>query len=117
MFLIRLLKWKEELNRTPLLMQEVFHVHCWFISVTLALFGVMTWRFAAEMIAHEPCRWLAAGIGLFWMLRTVLQFAYYSSSHWRGLPGRTIIHIALLVIYGGFATIYLWAGFHGGGHL
>ena len=114
LFLIRILEWREDLARMPLLLREVFHVHCWFISVTLTLFAVMTWRFAGEMTTSAACRWLAAGIGLFWALRTVLQVAYYSSSHWRGQKGRTAIHIALLIIYGGFALVYLTAGFVGG---
>jgi hypothetical protein len=111
LFLVPLLNWKEKLARAPLLLREVFQVHAWFISVTLALFGLLTWRFAAElaMRANAIGVWLAAGIGIFWVIRTVLQIVYYSSSHWRGQLGRTVIHIVLLIIYGGMATIYLWA--------
>ncbi|MBI4657552.1 MAG: hypothetical protein HY735_01675 [Verrucomicrobia bacterium] len=112
--LIRILGWREDLARMPLLVRQVFHVHCWFISVTLTLFAVMTWRFAGEFSTNAVCRWLAAGIGLFWALRTVLQATYYSSSHWRGQTGRTAIHAALLAIYGGFATVYAMAAFGGG---
>lgn len=107
--LVRLLDWKRDLAQMPLLLREVFHVHMWFISVTLLIFGVITWRFAPEM-AHggaEICRWLAAGIGSFWAIRAVLQITYYSSSHWRGNIGRTLAHMALLLTYGGFAAIYL----------
>jgi len=113
LFLIRLLKWRDELDRTPLLLREVFQIHVWFISITLAIFGVMTWRFAVEIASgqNEVAQWLAAGIGLFWGIRTVLQVTYYSSSHWRGLPGRTMAHFALLIVYGGFTGLYLWAAF------
>src|SRR5436190_23352684 len=78
LFLVRLLGWRDELERMPLLVREVFVVHAWFISVTLAIFGVLTWRFAPEFAipSHEVFRWLAAGIGLFWALRTVLQITY-----------------------------------------
>ena len=107
LFLARILGWKADLDRAPQLLREVFHVHAWFISLTLTIFAIMTWRFAAEMRTNPACRWLAAGIGLFWALRTILQITYYSSSHWRGLPGRTLIHITLLLIYGGFAVLYL----------
>jgi len=107
LFLARILGWKADLDRAPQLLREVFHVHAWFISLTLTIFAIMTWRFAAEMRTNPACRWLAAGIGLFWALRTILQITYYSSSHWRGLPGRTLIHIMLLLIYGGFAVLYL----------
>ena len=113
LLLVPLLKWKQDLARTPLLLREVFQVHAWFISVTLTIFGLLTWRFVGELAAHanQIGIWLAAGIGIFWAIRTVLQVTYYSSSHWRGQPGRTAIHIVLLFVYGGMAAIYLWAAF------
>jgi hypothetical protein len=113
LFLVPLLKWKEDLARVPVLLREVFQVHAWFISVTLTIFGLLTWRFAGGLAANRDAIgvWLAAGIGVFWAIRTVLQVTYYSSSHWRGQFGRTVIHILLLFIYGGMAAIYLWAAF------
>lgn len=111
LFLVRLLGWRPDLERMPLLIREVFVVHAWFISVTLAIFGAVTMRFAPEFAAasHEVFRWLAAGIGFFWALRTVLQVTYYSSSHWKGRTDRTIIHILALATYGGFAAAYITA--------
>ncbi|EEF61088.1 hypothetical protein [Pedosphaera parvula] len=114
LFLVRLIKWKVELGRMPLLIREVFHVHSWFISVTLTIFAVMTLRFAGEMsshVANSVYRWLAGCIGIFWGFRTILQVAYYSSSHWRGNIRRIWIHIALLFMYGGFAVAYLISAF------
>jgi len=107
LFLVRLLDWKADLDRLPLLLREVFHVHCWFISITLGIFGVMTLRFADAMAAssNETCRWLTAGIGIFWAIRTVLQVTYYSSGHWHGRPVRTAMHVALLATYGGLALV------------
>jgi hypothetical protein len=115
LFLIRMMKWREELARSPLLLREVYQVHVWFISITLAIFGVMSLRFAGEMASgqNDLARWLAAAIGLFWAIRTVLQIAYYSSSHWRGQVWRTIAHVTLLVMYGGMAVVYLWVAFGG----
>jgi len=86
LFLVRLFNWRADLLRAPLLLREVFQVHAWFISITLTVFATMTWRFAKEFAGRtDPmCQWLAAGIGIFWAIRTVLQGAYYSSSHWRG---------------------------------
>ena len=113
LFLVRLMRWKEDVARMPLLLREVFHVHAWFISVTLTIFGAITWRFASDMSAgtNPVLRWLATGIGLFWGIRTVLQVTYYSSSHWRRQPTRTFIHVLLLFLYGGFASVYLWSAF------
>ena|SRR5687767_12337456 len=113
LFLVRVLDWRAEVERMPLLVREVFTVHAWFISATLAIFGAITLRFAGDFAAasHEVFRWLACGIGSFWAFRTVLQITYYSSSHWRGKTGRTITHIVLLALYGGFAAAYLSAAF------
>ena len=112
----RIMGWKEDLERMPLLIREVHQVHAWFISVTLLIFATITWRFSGDFAtgAEPICRWLAAGIGLFWALRVVIQVAYYSSSHWRRKTGRTAIHIALLLIYGEFAAAYLLAAFRSG---
>src|SRR5882762_10572027 len=78
LFLVPLLKWKEDLAQAPLLLREVFHVHAWFISVTLTIFGLITWRFAAEIASHPNAigRWLAASVGIFWAIRTILQITY-----------------------------------------
>jgi uncharacterized membrane protein YqjE len=113
LFLVRLLGWQADLRQMPLLLREVFQVHAWFISVTLAIFAGMTFRFAAEMAGGSvaACRWLAGAIGCFWTIRTALQVTYYSSSHWRGNTRRTIAHAALLLLYGGFAGLYLYASF------
>jgi hypothetical protein len=107
----RLLKWNEPLERMPLLLRQVFWVHAWFVSLVLAIFAVLTWRFAPEMAggSDAACAWLAAGIGLVWGLRTLAQVAYYSPVHWRGNPGRTVIHVFLFVVYGGMSVSYLVA--------
>ena len=113
LWLVRLLDWKADLDRMPLLLREVFHVHCWFISITLAIFGLTTLRHADAMAesSNEVCRWLTAGIGIFWAIRTVLQVTYYSGSHWRGRPVRTAMHVALLATYGGLALVYSLSAF------
>ncbi|MEW6160385.1 MAG: hypothetical protein AB1813_23365 [Verrucomicrobiota bacterium] len=109
--LVRIMGWKPDLDQLPLLIREVFYVHSWFISITLVLFGIFTWRFAIEMESNLACRWLAAGIAFFWFFRTLLQVGYYSSSHWRGQPGRTVIHGTLLIAYGALSAIYACAAF------
>jgi hypothetical protein len=113
----RLLGWEADLDRAPLLMREVFHVHSWFISFTLLIFAVLTWRFAPEFAtgALPMASWLAGGIAAFWLFRMILQFAYYSSSHWRGRIGRTIIHVCCLLVYGGMGVVYLTAALGGVG--
>lgn len=109
----RLLHWQQDLAGLPLLLREVFTVHKWFITLTLLIFGVITLRFAASLASGdlELGRWLAAGIGIFWAVRTGIQWLYYDWSHWRGKAGRTVIHWTLTLAYGGCAVVYLFAAF------
>jgi hypothetical protein len=111
LFLIRIMNWRRDLDTMPLLIREVFQIHVYFISITLAIFGAVTWRFAAEIAnaAHPICVWLAMGIGAFWAVRSVMQWSHYSAIHWRGDRIRTLIHWTLFLGYGAFAALYFAA--------
>jgi hypothetical protein len=114
-FLIRIMKWQRDLASAPLLIREVFQIHIYFISITLAIFGALTWRFAGEIAtgAHPLCVWLAIGIGAFWAVRSVMQWSHYSAVHWRGDKVRTAIHWMLFGGYGAFAAVYFTAAGRG----
>jgi uncharacterized membrane protein YidH (DUF202 family) len=113
LFLIRIMEWKPDLDRMPLLIREVFRIHVVFISITLLIFGALTWRFAPEIArtASPLAIWLAVAIGLFWFVRSIMQWLHYSASHWRGNTLRTAVHWALFLGYGAMATVYLAAAF------
>ena len=109
LFLVRIMKWERDLVSAPLLIREVFQIHIYFISITLAIFGALTWRFAHDFAtgAQPICVWLAAGIGVFWAVRSLMQWSHYSTVHWRGDLLRTVIHWMLFLGYGALATVYL----------
>jgi hypothetical protein len=113
LFLIRIMKWKPDLDRAPLLIREIFRIHVVFISITLSIFAALTWRFAHEIAstASPLAIWLAVAIGLFWLVRSAMQWSHYSTGHWRGDPLRTVIQWALFLGYGAMATVYLAAAF------
>lgn len=113
LFLIRIMNWKPDLDRAPLLIREVFRIHCFFISITLSIFAVLTWRFVHEIATASSALaiWLAAGIGIFWLVRAIMQWSHYSTSHWRGRLDRTVIHWILFFGYGAFAAVYFTAAF------
>ena len=111
LFLVRIMNWRRDLDAMPLLIREVFQIHVYFISITLAIFGAITWRFAAEIAnaAHPICVWLAIGIGAFWAIRSIMQWSHYSAVHWRADRIRTLIHWTLFLGYGAFAAVYFAA--------
>lgn len=110
--LVRIMHWERDVERMPLLIREVFHIHAQFISITLVIFSVLTWRFAGEFATAEMplAVWLAISIGIFWGVRSAMQWLHYSSVHWRGNPARTAVHWALFLGYGTLAAVYLIAG-------
>ena len=113
--LIRIMNWEPDLARAPLLIREVFHIHVHFISITLTIFGVLTWRFARDIAtAATPLAvWLAISIAIFWGVRSIMQWLHYSPVHWRGDRTRTAIHWALLLGYGALSVVYLVAAGRG----
>jgi hypothetical protein len=115
LFLVRIMKWRSDLAGAPLLIREVFRIHIYFISITLGIFGALTWRFAGDMAtAAQPlCVWLTIGIGAFWAIRSVMQWSHYSVVHWRGDWRRTVIHWTLFLGYGAFAAVYFAAASRG----
>lgn len=112
LFLERLLGWGDDLAKMSPLVRDVFHVHKYFISITLLIFGVITLGFADELAvgSNDLGRWLALGIAFFWAVRAVMQWAYYSWDHWKGQPGRIAVHLILTGCYGGCALVYFYAG-------
>jgi hypothetical protein len=111
LFLVRIMNWRRDLNTMPLLIREVFQIHIYFISITLVIFAVLTWRFARELAtgANPLGVWFALGIGAFWTVRSVMQWSHYSAIHWRGNRLRTLIHWTLFLGYGAFAAVYFAA--------
>src|SRR3989440_12479050 len=107
LFLIRIMKWKSDLERAPLIIREVFRIHVVFISITLSIFAALTWRFAYEIArASSPLTiWLAVAIGLFWLVRSAMQWLHYSPSHWRGDALRAGVHLGLFLGCGAMATV------------
>ena len=111
--LVRLMNWRSDLERMPLLIREVFGVHLIFITITVATFAVLTWRFASDLAtrANPMALWLAAAIGIFWATRSLLQWTHYSSIHWRGDRTRTALHWLLFFGYGSLGLLYFAAAF------
>jgi hypothetical protein len=109
--LVRILDWHEDIERLSPLVRQVFHIHAFFVSLTLLIFATLTWRFADVMAtgSERTAAWLAGAIALFWGIRTAMQWFYYSPSHWRGRPGRTVIHWTLTFVYGAMTLVYVVA--------
>jgi membrane protein YdbS with pleckstrin-like domain len=107
----RRLQWKEEAARMSRLNEQMFHVHTFFVCLTLALFGAWTLILADAMVRGEQ-RWLSGGIALFWFCRLLAQIFVYDSALWRGKRFETSVHILFLLLWCFLSGIYTVAALH-----
>ncbi|MFT3678581.1 MAG: hypothetical protein QM781_21975 [Chitinophagaceae bacterium] len=94
-------EWKKELKPLSLINRQMMYVHTFFIGFTVALMGLLCLILPHELLETKLGKYIAAGLCLFWLLRCLIQFFYYSPALWRGKRFETIIHLffSLLWIY------------------
>ena len=92
--------WREEMSRLSLVNRQIFQVHSVFLVLTLALFSALLLTCARALV--EPTRLSRAvllGLTIFWGLRMVMQWGFYSSELWRGHRFNTVAHYVFSVTW------------------
>jgi hypothetical protein len=104
----RRLKWKEDLAQLTTLNRKIMWVYGGFTVYTIAAFGAMTLALHSELMRGEHAALaLASFIGLYWLLRIVVDFAYYSHQDWpRGTAFR-LGHVLLTSLFVFLSSSYL----------
>lgn len=108
--------WREEMARLSLVNRQIFQVHTVFLVLILALFSILLLTCARELL--EPTRLSRAmllGLTIFWGLRMVVQWCFYSSELWRGHRFNTIVHVAFSVLWVYLTSVFaaaLWVNLH-----
>jgi hypothetical protein len=100
LFVPRHLGWREDLQRISLVNRQIFEVHAIFLVQTLALMSALLLTSADALL--EPTRLARAvlvGLTLFWGLRMLMQWFYYSPATWRGQPFNTVMHVVFSVTW------------------
>ena len=84
-FLPAKLRYRENLSRVSPIIRQIFVVHSAYIVGVVLLFAALTFGFAGELASgHGLGRFLAAAIGLFWLMRVPVQLLYYDATLRRG---------------------------------
>jgi len=99
--------WREEMARLSLLNRQVFQAHSIFLVLTLGLFSALLLT-CAEALA-EPTRLARAvliGLTIFWGLRLLMQFFFYSPRIWRGHRLNTVMHVVFSAIWIYFTALF-----------
>jgi len=85
--------WREELSRVSLLNRQIFQAHTVFIVLLIALMSALFLTCAEALL--EPTRLSRAvltGLTIFWGLRMLMQWFFYSPRVWRGNRFNTTMH-------------------------
>jgi len=115
LLLPRVCGWRRELSGVDPLLRDIAFIHCWFLALVLAGFAALSIIEAEQLAAGATPlhRAIAGYLALFWGLRLLLQWTWYSPSHWRGRTGRTIAQIALTLIFASWSLTYAIAALGG----
>lgn len=95
----RYFRWKNELAGLSLINREIMGVHTFFIAVTVFLMGLLMLTSADLLTTTLLGRRVCAGMSLFWGLRLLCQFFWYSADNWKGKPFETIVHILFTLLW------------------
>jgi hypothetical protein len=105
--------WREEMSRLSLVNRQIFQAHSVFLVLTLALFSALLLTCGAALL--EPTRLSRAvlgGLTIFWGLRMLMEWCFYSPLIWRGHRFNTVMHYTFSVVWVYVTTVFavaLWA--------
>jgi hypothetical protein len=100
LFVPHRLHWREEMTRLSLVNRQIFQVHSMFIVLTLGLFSALLLTSADALL--EPTRLsrvVLIGLTIFWTVRMLVQWWFYSPEVWRGNRFNTVIHAVFSVTW------------------
>jgi hypothetical protein len=105
--------WRDEMARLSLLNRQIFQAHAIFLILTLALISALLLTAGDTLL--EPTRLsraVLAGLTIFWALRMLMQWGFYSSDIWRGHRFNTAMHSAFSAVWIYVTAVFaaaLWA--------
>jgi len=101
------LRWREELSRLSLVNRQIFEVHTLFIVLVLALLSTLLLTSSDALLTPSRLsRALLFGLTIFWGLRMLTQWFYYSPAVWRGNRFNTLAHCVFSTVW-----VYMTATF------
>ncbi|MEN7548594.1 hypothetical protein AAG747_11775 [Rapidithrix thailandica] len=99
--------WENELKSLSLINKQMMGIHTFFVALIVLLMGLLCVTSAKELL-HTPLgSKVALGLGIFWLLRLLVQFFGYSSKLWRGKKFETFVHIVFSALWTYLTGIFL----------
>lgn len=102
--------WRADLRPLRPINRQMMQVHTFFVALTVGLMGVLCLTSGPELIGTPLGRRVCLGLAVFWSVRLLIQFGWYSAELWRGKAFETVMHVvfSLLWLYlsGVFWVVY-----------
>lgn len=95
----RYFNWKKELQSLSLINNQMMYVHTFFVAFIVFLMGILCIYCTNDIVNTTLGRQLSFGLFVFWALRLIFQFSFYSSQLWRGKLFETILHVAFSMLW------------------
>ena len=104
----RRLGWKSDLSKLTSFNRKLMWVHGGFAVYTIISFGVLTLTLHNEMLqGQRAATALAAFIGIYWLLRIVVDFTYYNHADWPKGTAFVAGHVLLTSLFVFLSITYL----------
>lgn len=107
----RYFEWKAELASLSPINRQMMQVHAFFIAVVVLLMGLLCLTSALDLVSSPFGRRIAFYLGIFWVLRLLLQLFGYSRKLWKGKRRETVIHVLFTLLWCYMSGVFLWVAF------
>ena len=102
--------WKYDLAKLSLINRQMMEVHTFFIALMVLLMGILCLTSAEELLETPFGNRISIGLGIFWLIRLLIQFVGYSAQLWRGKRFETLMHILFILLWTYVSGVFLLAG-------
>ena len=99
LFFWRIFRWQEDLASLTHINRAVMQILNICLTFLFFVMAYVSFAHAAELISTSLGRTILASIALFWILRLLLQFAFFGARHW--------LSVLFIVIFTIGASLYL----------
>lgn len=99
--------WGKELRPLSLINRQMMMVHTLFIALMVLLMGLLCLTSSYELVGTKLGQRIALGLGLFWIVRLLVQLFGYSPALWRGKRFETAVHVLFSLLWTYLSAVFL----------
>jgi len=107
LFFPRYFNWSDDLKSMSLINRQMMHVHTFFIGLVVFLMGLLCLTSSDDLIHTALGKRILLGLGVFWLVRLIIQFFWYSPQLWRGKKFETSMHILFSLLWTYLSIVFI----------